>query len=86
MRAAQRKSTASATVLVPPPLMAAQPSTVPQQNQVQHHIEEEQGVGDILFEVAGNLPPMDQYNVQFVHEENGTTYMKRVSTVPITYS
>ena len=77
MRAVQRKSTGtpSATVSMPPPLMA-QPSTVPQQNLVQHRIEEEQGVGDILFKVAGNLPPMDQCYIQFVHEENGTTYMK----------
>ena len=69
--------TASATVLAsvampPPPPLMAQPGN---QNQVQG-VEVEEGLGDILFEVAGELPPMNQYNVQYVREENGTTYMK----------
>ena len=76
LRAAQRKTSApSATVsMPPPPPLMAQPGSSTQQNEVQHVIEE--GPGDILFEVAGNLPPVDQYNVQYVREENGTTYMK----------
>ena len=74
-RASKRKTsgTASATVSVPPPPpLMAQPGNQ-NQNQVQ---QVEEGVGDILFKVTGALPPMEGYNVQYVREENGTTYMK----------
>ena len=75
--AAKKKSgTASATVsaavaMPPPPPLVAQPG-----NSTVQRVEEEEGLGDILFEVARELPPMNQYNVQYVREENGTTYMK----------
>ena len=74
--AAKKKSgTALATVsaavaMPPPPPLVAQPG-----NSTVQRVEEE-GLGNILFEVARELPPMNQYNVQYVREENGTTYMK----------
>ena len=75
--AAKKKSgTASVTVsaavaMPPPPPLVAQPG-----NSTVQRVEEEEGLGDILFAVARELPPMNQYNVQYVREENGTTYMK----------
>ena len=55
-------------LLPPPPPLQAGPS-----NAVQHAaIEEDSGM---LVEVS-QLPPLEQYNVQYVREEGGATYMK----------
>ena len=75
LRASKKKSTASAAAAVampPPPPLVAQPN-----GTVRHEAQPVENMGDILFEVAGELPPMNQYNLQYVRDEqNGTTYMK----------
>ena len=73
VRAAKNTSntTVNADLPPPPPLTAAgQP-----QNGLQIAQVNEVGTGDMLFEVS-NMPPMQQYNLEYVRSEEGATYMK----------
>ena len=76
LRAAKNTSagtTLNADLPPPPPLTTA--------GQPQHHDGlqaaqvNEVGGGEILFEVS-DMPPVGQYNLQYVRSEEGATYMK----------
>ena len=69
------KNTSSTTVNAdlppPPPLPAAGQG----QNGIQVAQVNEVGTGDILFDVS-DMPPLQQYSVEYVRSEEGATYMK----------
>ena len=58
----------------PPPLLRAGQHQ-PQVQQVQAATVSEMGAGDMLVELQ-DIPPMQQYNVEYVRGVEGTTYMK----------
>ena len=55
----------------PPPLTAAGQG----QNGLQVAQVNEVGTGDILFEVS-DMPPLQQYNLEYIRSDEGATYMK----------
>ena len=55
----------------PPPLTAAGQG----QNSLQVAQVNEVGTGDMLFEVS-DMPPLQQYNLEYVRSEEGATCMK----------
>ena len=73
LRAAKNTSntTVNADLPPPPPLTAAGQG----QQGLQTAQVNEIGNGDILFEVS-QMPPMQQYNLEYVRSEEGATYMK----------
>ena len=73
LRAAKNTSnaTVNADLPPPPPLTAAgQP-----QNGLQAAQMNKVGNGAILFEVS-DMPPLQQYNIEYIRSEEGATYMK----------
>ena len=73
LRAAKNTSntTVNADLPPPPPLTAAGQG----QNGLQVAQVNEVGTGDILFDVS-DMPPLQQYSVEYVRSEEGATYMK----------
>ena len=73
LRAAKNTSstTVNADLPPPPPLTAAGQG----QNCLQVAQVNEVGTGDILFDVS-DMPPLQQYSVEYVRSEEGATYMK----------
>ena len=73
LRAAKNTSntTVNADLPPPPPLTAAGQG----QNGLQVAQVNKVGTGDILFEVS-DMPPLQQYNLEYVRSEEGATYMK----------
>ena len=65
------KNTSSTTVNADPPLTAAGQG----QNGLQVVQVNEVGTGDILFNVS-DMPPLQQYSVEYVRSEEGATYIK----------
>ena len=66
-------TTVNADLPPPPPLTAAgqhQPQISLQAAQVK-----EVGAGEILFKVS-DMPPLQQYNHEYIRSEEGVTYMK----------
>ena len=61
----------------PPPLRHASEMVLQPQPQqaVQNIHQTDVGRGDILFEM-GDMAPMQQYNMEIVHDSTGGTYMK----------
>ena len=59
----------------PPPLLRAGQPQPQCQVQMQTASVNEVGAGDMLMELQ-DIPPMQQYNVEYVHGVEGTTYMK----------
>ena len=73
LRAARNTSntTVNADLPPPPPLTAAGQG----QNDLQVAQMNEVGTGDILFDMS-DMPPLQQYSVEYVRSQEGATYMK----------
>ena len=73
LRAAKNTSstTVNADLPPPPPLTAAGQG----QNGLQVAQVNEVGTRDILFDVS-DMPPLQQYSVEYIRSEEGATYMK----------
>ena len=75
LRAAKNTSagtTVNADLPPPPPLTAA--GQLQHQNSLQAQVNEV-AAGEMLFEVS-DMPPLQQYSVEYVRSEEGATYMK----------
>ena len=57
----------------PPPLTAA--GQLQRQSSLQAAQVNEVGAGEMLFKVS-DMPPLQQYSVEYVRSEEGATYMK----------
>ena len=76
LRAAKNTSagtTVNADLPPPPPLTAA--GQLQHQNSLQAAQVNEVAAGEMLFEVS-DMPPLQQYSVEYVRSEEGVTYMK----------
>ena len=61
--------------LPPPPPLTAAGHRQNGQNGLQVAQVNEVGTGDILFEVS-DMPPLQQYNLEYIRSDEGATYMK----------
>ena len=66
-------TTVNADLPPPPPLTAA--GQLQHQSSLQAAQVNEVGAREMLFEVS-NMPPLQQYSVEYVRSEEGVTYMK----------